>query len=57
MEEKSSLLTGEVSYVISKAYSDVRMMYEKSAEAIVAMISGESQKERRVEQSYQLLKS
>lgn len=43
MEEKSSPLTGEVSHVTPKACSDVRMMCEKSAEAIVVMTTGESQ--------------
>jgi hypothetical protein len=51
MEGKSSFLTGEVSHVIPKAYSDVRMTCEKSAEAVVVMIAGESQTERRAEQS------
>ena len=45
MEEKSSFLTGEVSYITPKSYSDVRMMHEKSAEAVVVRISGESQME------------
>jgi len=57
MEGRSSFLTGEVSHVTPKACSDVRMMCEKSAEAVVVMKAGESQKERRAEQSYQLLKS
>lgn len=57
MEGRSSFLTGEVSHVAPKACSDVRMMCEKSAEAVVVMKAGESQKERRAEQSYQLLKS
>ncbi len=57
MEGKSSFLTGEISYVTPKTCSDVRMTYEKSAEAVVVRIAGESQKERRAEQSYQLLKS
>ncbi len=57
MEGKSSFLTGEVSHLIPKACSDVSMMCEKSAEAVVVMISDENQMERRAEQSYQLLKS
>lgn len=43
MEGKSSSLTGEVSHFTVKARSDVRMMWEKSAEAIVVMTTGESQ--------------
>ncbi len=43
MEGKSSFLTGEVSRVTPKAHSDVRMMSEKSAEAVVVMTTGESQ--------------
>jgi hypothetical protein len=57
MEGKSSFLTGEVSYVTPKPCSNVRMTCEKSAEVIVVKKSGKSQKERRAEQSYQLLKS
>jgi hypothetical protein len=42
MEGKSSFLTGEVSHLIPNTCSDTRVRCEKSAEAIVVMMSRET---------------